>query len=55
MASRAEKNKSNNKDNNKEKRKLKAFIEPKLTKQESLVKSTLVSAASAPGASAVTT
>ncbi|MCH8128165.1 hypothetical protein IIC38_19790 [candidate division KSB1 bacterium] len=54
MASRAEKNKSNNKDN-KEKRKLKAFIEPKLTKQESLVKSTLFPGAAAPGAAAVGT
>ena len=50
MASPTEKNKGN-----KEKKKGKTFIEPKLTKQESLIKSTLVSTAAAPGTAAVNT
>ena len=50
MASRTEKNKGN-----KEKKKGKAFIEPKLIKQESLIKSTLISAAAAPSTAAVNT
>jgi len=43
---------SKNKKNN-SKSKLKTFNEPKLTKQESLIKSTLISAAAAPGTTAV--